>query len=373
MSRISAALAWTWLVGMALTWWGLYTHSETSLPFTVLLYGPRWVVLLPLILLVPAALIFARRALVPLLVGVWIAVMPVMGLRVTPAGFVRDGASRSTQPNDDSIRVLTLNAQGGRSVQQHVDEMIAAYAPSIMAFQECGTELARQLAAHGDAGRTAQPAWYFDQYQGLCLLSRWPISARDPMTVATTAPGAPATRRGRRVPRGSAPFAIRYTIAHPTGPFTLVNLHLETARKGLEGLLGNEGLLRDKTGLPDLPRTVETTRFHRNADVRTRESALTAAWSLRDAGLTPLIVVGDFNMPVESSIYRTYWRSLTNAFEARGNGFGFTKHEGRWLRIRIDHVLVTPRWFGVEQAWVAPDVGSDHRPVVVDLIRTSEP
>ena len=57
-------------------------------------------------------------------------------------------------------------------------------------------------------------------------------------------------------------------------------------------------------------------------------------------------------MPVESSLYRRYWRGLTNAFDSKGVGFGFSKHEGTLLRLRIDHVLSAPKWFRVRGAWL---------------------
>ena len=80
-----------------------------------------------------------------------------------------------------------------------------------------------------------------------------------------------------------------------------------------------------------------------------------------------MLVAGGFNLPVESTIYRAYWRDLRNAFEETGTGFGWSKGEGKLLRIRIDHVLgnaTAPRPVGT---WLGPDWGSDHRPVIADL------
>ena len=80
--------------------------------------------------------------------------------------------------------------------------------------------------------------------------------------------------------------------------------------------------------------------------------------------------MGDFNLPVESTIYRTHWQHFTNAFEEVGNGLGWTKQEGKLLRIRIDHVLMNdrlePRLVKVGRDWY-----SDHLPVIVDLRRVS--
>ncbi|WP_169307570.1 endonuclease/exonuclease/phosphatase family protein [Gemmatimonas aurantiaca] len=353
LARVVTWTCWGWLAATVAIWIGLYTLSERTLPFTMLLYGPRWVVLLPLAILVPVALIFAWRALLPLALSAVIAAVPIMGFRLSPAGLMA-GRTPPLQVAPNGLRILSLNAQGGGVVQQHLDEMMAAYTPSVMAFQECGRELGQNLAKRAE--------WHFEQFHNLCLLSRWPVTQRDSMPRAAFA-------RISDLGYGGAAIVIRYTIAHPAGPFELVNLHLETARKGLEGILGDQGLLRDDTGLPNVPASLETDRFAINADIRLRESERASYWSARHANTTPIVVVGDFNMPVESSIFRAYWSALSSAFDAGGRGFGFTKHEGRWLRIRIDHVLFAPQWFETSGAWVGNDVGSDHRPVIADLTR----
>jgi vancomycin resistance protein VanJ len=102
--------------------------------------------------------------------------------------------------------------------------------------------------------------------------------------------------------------------------------------------------------------------FHANIVEREWESELARGWATRAAG--PLLVAGDFNMPVESAIYRRYWSGFENAFSTAGNGYGSTKHT-RLFGTRIDHVLAAP---GLEcvNAFVGPDAGSDHRPLVAD-------
>jgi endonuclease/exonuclease/phosphatase (EEP) superfamily protein YafD len=103
-----------------------------------------------------------------------------------------------------------------------------------------------------------------------------------------------------------------------------------------------------------------------NAISREIESRVTSRWAVQ--GQLPLLVAGDFNLPVESRIYRESWGGFINAFSRSGRGFGFTRFNG-WIRVRIDHVLAGPGW-RVDRAWVGPDVGSDHRPVVADLVWT---
>ena len=79
----------------------------------------------------------------------------------------------------------------------------------------------------------------------------------------------------------------------------------------------------------------------------------------------PQIVVGDFNSPPESPIYRDAWSGWTNAFSLSGRGFGYTRMNG-WIRARIDHILTDDRW-KVVRAWVGPGVGSDHKPILAEV------
>jgi endonuclease/exonuclease/phosphatase (EEP) superfamily protein YafD len=100
-----------------------------------------------------------------------------------------------------------------------------------------------------------------------------------------------------------------------------------------------------------------------NLAVRELESRVAAEWSRR--GNAPVIVMGDFNMPAESAIYRTYWSGLHNALSEGTLGRRVTKAT-RWHGIRIDHVLFDDRLtcIGVR---VTRHLGMDHRPVVADF------
>jgi endonuclease/exonuclease/phosphatase family metal-dependent hydrolase len=75
--------------------------------------------------------------------------------------------------------------------------------------------------------------------------------------------------------------------------------------------------------------------------------------------------MGDFNLPIESDIYRQIWSPFVNAFDECGTGYGNTKHT-RWFGVRIDHVLMSPS-FRCESADVLEPRGSDHSPLKVEL------
>jgi endonuclease/exonuclease/phosphatase (EEP) superfamily protein YafD len=151
--------------------------------------------------------------------------------------------------------------------------------------------------------------------------------------------------------------AIRYTIELPDREVQLFNLHLFTPRPGLEAVL-------------DRRKGIDFSKVHALEAVlreRADESRQVSDW-IRGFP-RPTIVVGDFNTPVESVIFRRCWSWLDDAFSTGGFGFGFTKiteEHGFSYGARIDHVLYTPPWRCL-RAWVGPDVGSDHLPLVAEF------
>ena len=145
---------------------------------------------------------------------------------------------------------------------------------------------------------------------------------------------------------GGAGYVVRFLLDGPRGPIRAANLHLETPRKGFEGLMAGD-----------------RRRMQNNTEIRGIESKLARAWV--DTGSGPLVVLGDFNTPVESVFFRESWGDLADAFSVAGTGFGMTKHNG-WIRVRIDHVLTSDEWH-VDRAQVGDETFSDHRPLIVDL------
>jgi endonuclease/exonuclease/phosphatase family metal-dependent hydrolase len=148
---------------------------------------------------------------------------------------------------------------------------------------------------------------------------------------------------------GAAGVLDRYVLETVDGEFQLVNLHLPTPRPGIEAAIATKG--RD---LSELRRMIE---------IRAEASRVARRWIGERAGST--ILAGDFNMPVESRIYRDTWSSFGNAFSTAGFGWGSTK-QTRWFGARIDHILYSAPWRCV-RAWVGPAMGSDHRPLIADL------
>lgn len=358
LERTTAYLAWGYLAMALLAWGALYFTSEKLLPGTIIVYGPRWLALWPLVVLVPLSAFASRKTFLPLLIAAIVVVHPIMGARISPTTLFSDGLPKI--PAAGTFRLLTFNTEGGDPLSHDLAELVRDDAPDIVAFQECNEQLWEALQAIKD--------WHSVRDVALCTASRWPITATEIMPRGDLA-------RISRFGFGGAGYVMRTYIATPHGPLVFVNLHLETARKGLEGLLGKEGFVPDMNStMTDLPNTVANSeiessanRFQLNAEIRMSESARASRWISPRRNVSPVIVAGDFNLPVESSIFREYWGQFTDAFEAKGNGLGWSKREGRWLRIRIDHVLSNdnaPQPIGIV---LGHDFQSDHLPVIVDF------
>jgi vancomycin resistance protein VanJ len=343
-TRFTARAMAAYTALLAVTWLLLITTSERWLPTTLLLYGPRAVVLLPLLLLVPAALLFARTSLLLAVPALWLGACAIMGFRFG-LSFPAGGAG-------EPLRVMSLNAQGGGLVIPRLDALLAEK-PDLIGVQECSEELATALRLRGRYSVVRDGS--------LCTASRWPVTFVDSMPRL-------AFQRIQSLGYGGSGLVLRYRVRHPSQPFQLVNLHLETPRKGLQGLTGDDGLIPDDGNLTrSLPSSDVQTAASTNAQIRLRESERASGWAASKRNEGPLVITGDFNQPVESTIYRAYWSLWENAFEKRGRGFGYTKVEGTLLRARIDHVLTWPDAFEVVRARVGPHVGSDHRPVIAEL------
>ena len=325
---MAAYASWAYLAAVVLVAVVMWGWGDRAIPGTVLLFMGRWVFLLPLLALVPAALLMRRDLLLPLALAGLVVVGPIMGFRT---GWRR----LLSAPAGTPVRVVTYNAGGGAVLAQVLPEFLSRWEPHVVALQECRDALA--------AAVRLSTGWH--QYVGreICLLSRFPI--RDASVMDRS--GLDRVKQSEAKEIGGAGYVVRFVLDGPRGPIRVGNLHLETPRKGFEGLM-----------------ELDFRRFRMNTEIRDIESHLAREWVEQGAG--PLLVLGDFNTPVESRIFRQHWGHLSNAFSVAGTGLGMTKHNG-WIRVRIDHVLTSDEWH-VERVRIGTETYSDHRPLVVDLV-----
>ena len=160
--RGTAIIAWLFLLTALGSWWMLKYQSEETIPATVIAYGPRFMALWPLAILVPLALIFLRRALLPLAIAALVIVGPIMGY-VVNVGTLK--ARMPLVPARGTFRVLTFNTQGGNTLAYDLGILIKDQSPDIITFQECGDKLFEAMRAQKD--------WYSERFANVCTGSRW--------------------------------------------------------------------------------------------------------------------------------------------------------------------------------------------------------
>ncbi len=321
-------VTWFYLAGLTTVAFLLRASGDRWWLATVLLFGPRWPYAVPWVPLVFAASAIRRRLLWPLAAAAVILLGPIMGLCVPwPNCFEQDCPT---------IRVVTCNVHGTAVDGRRFAELVNDVRPDVVALQEYSGKSNLKWPAN----------WNVVDSEGLLLASPHPLTNWE------------TTRR--RVPNSSwTPInAVRCVIKTPQGAVSIACVHLQTPRRGI-------GQVLDRATIVNPARSV-----HLTEDITKRrcESEAVAQW----LGTTswPWIAAGDFNMPVESAIYRDVWAGRTNAFSAAGFGFGYTKWTplfGHHFGARIDHVLAGPR-VTVRRCWVGTDVGSDHLPVIADLV-----
>src|SRR5258706_1563810 len=319
-----AVACWLYLVCALSLWLFLRSEADHRWIATLILFGPRWIALTPLLILLPAALILRRRSLLALLGASGLILFPVMGLCVPWRAAIAREATTDEVP---SLRVLTCNIHRTDLDAAAFAEVIASTHPDVVALQD--------WTSRYDAIFPATAGWYMVREDELCLVSRYRIRKIRDLGESwdVKMPGA----------------AVCFELALPQGPVNFVNLHLASPHRAFEGALhrGSEGRLQ----------------IEQNSDVRSRQSPAVSGF-VPESGAGALLA-GDFNTPQESELFVRSWTPFADAFATGGFGWGYTYH-ARWTAVRIDHILSGRAW-RCQRCWVGPDVGSPHRPLIADL------
>lgn len=296
---------------------------------TVSLFAPRWVWATPLVLLVPLCALLRGRL-------VSLAVLAASGLLLLYFNDFHLGLKGAKADKGAPVlRLMTYNIGGGHITAEALADLLVAEAVDAAAFPECGDLEREKLAAKGYQVR-------FDS--GICLATRLPIKkvdVRDPKDFWDI--------------NGSGAIN-RFELEQSGRMFSLEIVHLETVREGLSEAIEFR-FWKDEWKGPEV--------LADNIKERGDESRAATEWARRGASM-PSVVMGDFNMPVDSAIYRTYWSSLHNALTDCAPGRKMTKFT-RWFGIRIDHVLFDDG-FRCKKAWTSKSLGGDHRPVIAELV-----
>jgi vancomycin resistance protein VanJ len=290
-------------------WWGS----------VLLLYGPRWLLGLPLVLFIPLLWCCRRWRY-----GLALAVAVVLVLLLLPVHVgMRGLLPRGDE--DHSIRVISWNVGGG-AVVGDVIEVMAKESADLVALQELDSAFALEALEH--------QGWHVWQGRGHCIISRYPIRVVE--TVADD--------------NNWRDMMVQCEVDSPLGTVRLLSLHLPTPRHEIDTILAQ----RLRAG----PVASVLLAQRREASKRARESIQSAE--------APLIIVGDFNLVRASRIFREHWSEYHDAFAEAGTGLGWTKHTRGW-GVRIDYILTSSQLRAAKCRVINTGSG-DHRPVVADLV-----
>jgi vancomycin resistance protein VanJ len=327
------AICWLYLASVIAAWLIIRIDGDRWWPATMMLFGPRWLLLVPLVMLMPLAAIFRRRWLWGLFEIALLVAWPMMDLRMTRAPLPATEINREVR-EPGTVRVLTFNTHFVYVDPARLRDYITMTKPDIVALQEWYAGYREAVFPLGEPSSLAGKSWNTVQLNEAILASPYPIRAV----------GEPIGERDIQMG-----VTYRYNIELPVGSVPFYSVHLSSPHGAFRDVLH-----RSPYGVP---------RLTNNQNERLREARNVERDSDDDT-----ILAGDFNLPRDSTIFRTALSGFADAFTDAGLGYGWTYYS-RWTTVRIDHVLMGKNW-RCERSWVGPSMGSPHRLLVADLART---
>lgn len=313
---------------VASRFWG-----ELCGPLSVLLYLPAQVWLLPLGILIPAALIFNRRLLV---LHAGCLALIVFGY----AGFRFGWLARVPAEGASTLTVLTNNI--GENGHHSMAPFVAQERPDLIVLE--------------DASRTdgyykrSYPGWFVAGVDQFVLVSKFPILSAKLLAE----------------PSWRGAVAAVYRVDWPGQQFTFFAVHLPTPRRDFQRIRGR-GFLVEAIKSRASPVGRHSESYSETMRTRVSVARQLAEAMAKEPG--PVIAAGDFNMPNWGLVHSIFADKLTDAFEAAGRGFGFTFPGttgnpltlfGPWLR--IDCIFSNSAWRTLA-CHVEPSRPSQHRAV----------
>lgn len=326
LQSVVARLSWLNAFGVGLLWFLIFAVSERWWVGAAITYFPRWPWVLPSLVLFVAGVLCHRKSAVLNLISAAVVMGPVSQYQMPL------GATAPISAGAMPLTVVTCNMQGYQQDYAQVLREVERLDADVVAFQEA-------VPNHREV-REHFRDWYAIYRGEFLVASKYPVNFVDECD-------------SRAFDRRTA---ICVSVDTPAGAIVLVNLHQMTARRALNELKGN-GIL-EGTG----PHRVE-----RHAVLREAEAQTTRDFVDHFATGKPSLVVGDFNMPTSSHIYREFWSDFANAHDVAGEGYGYTSPCSRfwwwpletpWLR--IDHILATSHWT-ISRCETGKSGGSDHK------------
>jgi vancomycin resistance protein VanJ len=301
--------------------WLMLQWSDQWWPATILMFAPRWVFAIPLGLLLPLAAIMRSWSIVVVLVTGLFAGWLLMGFNIPWQRLTSQDTSGTP------IRVMTLNMHYSKADPIVLEDLIEAADLDIVAVQEWN-------AFHRAALRN-DPSWYVHANPRLFLASRHPITKVHELGEDSM---------------GKEASVTHYELDTPIGVTHVFNIHTATTREGI-----SDTIHENRKGPAEI---------RANSARRREQSAFVAKKAAECKG--PLLILGDFNTPPESTIFADVWSGYSDSFTSAGWGWGYT-FIGAKTTVRIDHILTRKGW-ACTACRVGPYVGSPHRPLIAELV-----
>lgn len=305
----------------------MYLWGDQWWPATLLLFGPRWLLGVPMIFLLPLACWRKPYLVVLLVLAAGIVFIPFMGFQYS--------FENPYKSNKKIVRVLSCNIGGENFNNEKLSILINNIKVDIVTLQESYNNIEINLSSN----------WNKAYNGSMTIFSRFPLETHTPIEDIHT----PHTW-----PRQCLQ---PYIISTPWGKIHFNTVHLPSPRFGLQEVLHKKTLISPSESKLLI------------SDTEHRRSVSEKVNKVIELQTLPSIIAGDFNMPVESTIYRSHWNNYKNAFTETGSGYGWTFRDslhGVPIDIRIDHIL-TGNGAKPLICEVGPDVGSDHRPIIADI------
>jgi endonuclease/exonuclease/phosphatase family metal-dependent hydrolase len=224
---------------------------------------------------------------------------------------------------------LTYNIQRWSVSGEEFSKLLDEVDPDFAAVQECAPNRWK-----------IPPKWHVRRARTSIVVSRYPIVRYE---------------ISERKPDVNGLYCV---VETPAGPIGFACVDLLTPRRALATVLDSKKVF-DLTQIDNAQRRI---------DQRWQESEDLNKWL---SGFSePRIIGGDFNLTVDSAIYRDSWSRYQNAFSLTEFGYGHTKRTKinvfRYTS-RIDHILSTPQFLPT-RCRVGRDLGSDHLPLIADFV-----
>ena len=333
--RLVSAAIISYIICLGCLFAGMEIIGERFWPFAVLLYLPQHIFLLPLIVLIPAALLadVSARTLC------WsLATCLIIFLWHVPFHLGFGGRGGPVK-----LKVITNNysQNHGQTLQPFIDSQD----PDIVVLEDSGAAAGGLRRRYPERTVRQLGQFVFVGKTGLTggKLLAWPTW-------------------------GGGPVAAVWQVPWQGRQLDIYSVHLPTPRRDLAKLAGL-GLIKELVG-----------RNRRASDQMSFSEAMTARVQLARNFATvlaqernPFVAMGDFNMPSDGFVHHVITGGVTDCFAHAGWGFGFTfpcdTHNPFTLGqpwLRLDYVLAGPGW-SVEDCRVEPNRRSKHRAVAATL------